>query len=71
MGSRRDMPRPTDDDAVSVPDDTDALGIGQSFDDLADALRDRPTPYPWCYGAPTRADCLAVSYCRRNPSCGD
>ena len=28
-------------------------------------------PYPWCYGYPTREDCIEAGYCRRNPTCGD
>lgn len=45
--------------------------IGGSFDRLSDALRTAPTPYPWCYGFPTKAACLEAGYCRRNPTCGD
>ena len=49
----------------------DVWAIGGSFELLADALRGRLTPYPWCYGAPTKAACIAAGYCRRSPSCGD
>ena len=28
-------------------------------------------PYPWCIGAPTKADCIKIGYCTRKPSCGD
>lgn len=49
----------------------DVWDIGASFEQLADALRTVTTPYPWCYGAPTKADCIAAGYCRREPTCGD
>lgn len=29
------------------------------------------TPYPWCHGSPTKADCTARGYCNRNPNCGE
>ncbi len=29
------------------------------------------TPYPWCWGNPTRAHCVANGYCRQRPTCGD
>ena len=45
--------------------------IGASFDRLANALRQQHTPYPWCYGAPTKAACIEAGYCRREPTCGD
>lgn len=28
-------------------------------------------PYPWCPGAPTRAACIALGYCKRDPNCGE
>ena len=28
-------------------------------------------PYPWCIGAPTKAECARLGYCRRQPTCGD
>jgi len=28
-------------------------------------------PYPWCYGAPAREDCIEAGYCKKNPTCGD
>lgn len=49
----------------------DVYAIGSSFELLADALRGRRTPYPWCYGAPTKAACIERGYCRREPTCGD
>jgi hypothetical protein len=29
------------------------------------------TPYPWCWGNPTKEDCIRHGYCKRNPNCGD
>lgn len=48
-----------------------ATMIGGSFDRLANALHQQHTPYPWCYGAPTKAACIEAGYCRREPTCGD
>lgn len=65
-------------DAVTAPalvpahmEIRDAFQIGNSFEQLADALRAQRTPYPWCHGAPTKAACIEAKYCRRNPTCGD
>lgn len=51
----------------------DCWQIGVSLEELATALRDRPTPYPWCLGYPrgNKAACIQAGYCRRNPNCGD
>ena len=29
------------------------------------------TPYPWCHGSPTKADCVKRGYCNRDPNCGE
>jgi hypothetical protein len=74
--SRQELPpelRPIQSEAL-VPahlDVFDVYDIGASFEALADALRNRATPYPWCYGAPTKAACIEAGHCRRTLSCGD
>ena len=44
---------------------------GPSAEPIPSEPLDAPTPYPWCYGYPTQADCIRAGYCQRNPSCGD
>lgn len=29
------------------------------------------TPYPFCYGNPTTAHCIAAGFCRRGPACNE
>ena len=36
-----------------------------------DGKSDERTPYPWCDGNPTRADCARQGYCSRDPNCGE
>jgi hypothetical protein len=34
-------------------------------------VQEPKTPYPWCHGSPTKADCAARGYCNRDPNCGE
>lgn len=47
-----------------------AADVISSFEKAKHTPREE-LPYPWCYGAPTKENCIKRGYCRRNPSCGD